>query len=295
MKWVERSRCPICQSKNIRSFKKASFNPNDIQASNFKITDSHYGSLWNFSRCQDCDFVFSNPILSEADIRNFYEHLEDDEYHLEAEGRSKNFKKILKRLGKIPIPGNRLLDIGAASGIFLKLARDQGYQVFGIEPSQYLADEARNRYGIHLFPGTVEGFTSQKPFSLITLLDILEHLVEPDQFMKKVAGLMEKQGVLVIVTPDVSSLAAKIFNKHWWHYRIAHLNFFNKKSLSILLGNHGFEILSLHRYAWHFSAFYLISRIFPGLKEKKPLQKILKKVHLKLQFFDSWEIYAEKT
>ena len=187
-----------------------------------------------------------------------------------------------------------MLDIGAASGIFLKLAREQGYDIHGIEPSRYLVDEARERHGINLFEGTIEEFRNKDTFHLVTLLDILEHLVEPDRFARQVAGLLDKNGVLVIVTPDIDSLAAKIFSRRWWHYRVAHLNFFNRKSLQVLLANHGFEILDCYRYAWHFSAYYLLSRIFPGLKQKKSLQNILKKVHLKLQFFDSWEIYARK-
>jgi 2-polyprenyl-3-methyl-5-hydroxy-6-metoxy-1,4-benzoquinol methylase len=294
MKLTPRNACPVCGSKHFRDYRKGSFDPSLIGAEDFKITDSRYGSRWNLSRCRDCGFVFSNPFLPEAEIRNFYQQLEDREYQQESEGRSKNFLKILRRLETISRPGNRMLDIGAASGIFLELAQKQGYEITGIEPSRYLVEEARKRYDIRLFAGTIEGFGTQKKFHLITLLDILEHLPEPGQFIKRVAGLMEKNGVLVIVTPDISSLAAKIFRKRWWHYRIAHLNFFNRKSLSVLLAGHGFEIVKRRRYAWHFSAYYLLSRIFPGLKRKKSLQNILKKVNLKLQLFDSWEIYARK-
>ena len=136
--------------------------------------------------------------------------------------------------------------------------------------------------------------TSTDKFSVITLVDILEHLSDPEPFMSRLQELIQKEGILVIVTPDIDSLAVKLAGKKWWHYRIAHLNFFNHKSLKTLLANHGFEIIKSHRYAWHFSVFYLITRIFPGLKQKKSLQTFLKKVHLKLQLFDSWEIYARK-
>lgn len=299
MQLRNRKTCPICNSSNIALFKKGTFDPGRVNSENFKITDSAYGSLWTFFSCKDCRFVFSNPYIPEEDIVGFYSHLEDREYSTEAEGRSKNFKTILKRLKRVRKCtenfGNRLLDIGAASGIFLHLARQEGYEIEGIEPSEFLVNEAKNRYGLKLFKGTVEDYKPGKKFSVITLLDIVEHLVDPDAFLAKVDTLMEENGILVLVTPDINSLAARLAGKRWWHFRVAHINFFNLHSLNFLLQKHGYEIILKKKYVWNFSLFYLSTRIFPFLKKKKSLQKILKRLHLKLPLFDSWEIYARKT
>ena len=173
----ERTSCPICNSKEITIFKKGNFTPDNIDSSDFKITDSRYGSLWNFFFCKNCSFVFSNPYIPEEHIVKFYSKLDDKEYSLEADGRSKNFRLILKRLRKIQKPGNNLLDIGAASGIFLNMARKEGYNISGIEPSDSLVKEATKLYGINIFKGFINDFKTSKNFSVITLLDILEHLV----------------------------------------------------------------------------------------------------------------------
>lgn len=290
----ERTRCPICDSKKIAVFKRGTFTPEGISSDNFKITDSRYGSLWNFFSCKNCSFVFSNPYIPEEYIVKFYSELNDKEYSSEADGRSKNFRLIIKRLRKIEKPGNNLLDIGAASGIFLNIAYKEGYNISGIEPSDFLVKEAKKLYGINIFKGTINDFKTSENFSVITLLDILEHLVNPDKFISKIKDLIKQNGVLVIVTPDINSFTAKFFGKRWWHYRIAHINFFNLKSINILLKKYGFEIIKKKRYAWHFSSFYLITRIFPSLKNKKTLQKALKLIKFKLQLFDSWEIYARK-
>lgn len=290
----ERTRCPICNSKEISIFKRGTFTPENIKPDNFKITDSRYGSLWNFFFCKKCSFVFSNPYIPEEYIVKFYSELDDKEYSSEADGRSKNFRLIIKRLKKIEKPGNNLLDIGAASGIFLNIAYKEGYNISGVEPSDFLVKEAKKLYGINLFKGTINDFKTSENFSVITLLDILEHLVNPDKFISKIKDLIKQNGILVIVTPDINSFTAKIFGKRWWHYRIAHINFFNLKSINILLKKYGFEIIKKKRYTWHFSSFYLITRIFPSLKNKKTLQKALKLIKFKLQLFDSWEIYARK-
>lgn len=297
-KLENRTFCPLCRSEAIKLFKKGTFDPETIKTENFKITDSAYGSLWTFFSCKHCGFVFSNPYVPEEHITEFYSQLEDREYSAEAEGRTKNFKTVFKRLNRLQrktTPGDRtLLDIGAASGIFLNLAKQQGYEIDGIEPSEFLVKEADEHYGIRLFKGTVEEYKTNKKFSVVTLLDILEHLVEPDVFMSRVDELIDENGLLVIVTPDINSLACKLTGKRWWHYRIAHINFFNRESLAYLLEKHNYDILMKKKYVWNFTLFYLVTRVFPFLKEKKALQKILKRVHLKLPLFDSWEIYARK-
>jgi 2-polyprenyl-3-methyl-5-hydroxy-6-metoxy-1,4-benzoquinol methylase len=295
-----RNACPLCQKENIVPYKKGTFNPETIHTDNFKITDSHYGSLWTFSTCPNCSFVFSNPYIPEKEITAFYSQLEDKEYSSEAEGRSRNFTTILKHLKRLqPVMENKntLLDVGAASGIFLDLARKQGYDTAGIEPSEYLVKEAEETYGLQLFKGTIEDYLNlypQNTFSVITLLDIIEHVVEPDTLMKRVDSLLADGGILVIVTPDINSFAARLLGIRWWHYRIAHINFFNRESLEYLLTKHHYEILLKKKYIWNFSLFYLMTRIFPSLKYKKTLQKFLKRLHLKLPLFDSWEVYARK-
>ncbi len=294
MELKRREVCPLCSSRNIDVFKGGTIDPRHIDSQDFRITDSRYGSLWNFSLCKDCTFVFSNPYIPADQIVEFYSRLEDREYSLEAGGRARNFKTILKRLKEIEKPGNALLDIGAASGIFLDLARGQGYDINGIEPCEFLVNEAKRLYEIELWPGTIEDFQVERKFSVIALLDLIEHLVEPDKFMTRVDSLLERGGIIVIVTPDIASLAARIAGKHWWHFRVAHINFFNLRAITFLLEKHRYEIVKKKRYAWNFSLLYLVTRIFPSLKDKKTLQKTLKSIHLKLQLFDSLEIYARK-
>jgi SAM-dependent methyltransferase len=156
-----------------------------------------------------------------------------------------------------------------------------------------LAAEAVKRYGIPLFVGSLENFPKKQTYELITMLDVLEHVADPDSFLSALQPLLTPDALLVIVTPDISSWAARITAGRWWHYRSAHLNFFNLDSLRWLLEKHGFEIILKKRFAWNFSVYYLLTRLLPWGKSLA-LQKPLKKLHCKLQLFDSWEIYARK-
>jgi len=293
MKLSAVDRCPLCLSPQTSLFMKGTVEPEKISSENFRITDSHYGLRWTFFSCRSCGFVFANPAPASEAIAQFYADLDDEEYSQEDEGRGRNFSTVLRRLRPYAPPGSLLLDVGAASGIFLNLAREAGYRVAGIEPSAALAADAERLYGLKLFCGTVEQFAASEKFAAITLLDVLEHVTDPKAFVSRLGGLLAPGGMLVIVTPDVGSLAARIMGGRWWHYRVAHLNFFNRHSLGWLLEKQGFEIVLRKRFAWNFSAYYLVTRLLPFLK-KNALQTPLKKLHLKLQLSDSWEIYARK-
>jgi len=295
MELTRLDKCPLCNSDKIEVFKKGTINAENISKEDFKITDSSYGSVWDFSQCSSCSFVFSNPKLDEKSLIDFYSELEDNEYSDEWEGRRKNFLTIVERLKKIKTMGNTLLDIGAASGIFVKLAKDEGYLAEGIEPSSQLVKEAEEKFGVTLLEGTIDDYRNQKKTDIVTMLDLIEHVNDPIQFMKKVSSFVKKDGIIVLVTPDISSLTQKIMGGKWWHYRTAHVNFFNIKSIKYLLEQSGFIIEKRYRYAWNFSFYYIISRLFPSLKKRKGLQEVFKRLNLKLQLFDSWEIYARKS
>ncbi len=294
MKLLKREACPLCKSKNINLFLKGTIEPTSLTSDNFKITDNEYGSLWTFYKCQICKFVFSNPYVPEDSIIEFYSQLEDSEYSEEAQGRAKNFYSILKNLDKLEIKDKSILDIGAASGIFLHIAQKYGYNIAGVEPSEFLVSEAKKKFNIELFNGVIENYNSNDKYSIISLLDIIEHLVDADKFIKSIDKYIKDEGILVIVTPDVNSITAKIFKKKWWHYRIAHINFFNLSSIQTLLANNNYDIIKKKKYTCNFSLFYILTRIFPKLKNSSKLQKYLKKINIKLQLFDSWEIYARR-
>jgi 2-polyprenyl-3-methyl-5-hydroxy-6-metoxy-1,4-benzoquinol methylase len=122
---------------------------------------------------------------------------------------------------------------------------------------------------------------------------VLEHVTDPNALLATLSPLLAPGGVLVVSTPDIGSLAARLMGGRWWHYRVAHINFFNRRALERLLNAHGFDIVLRKRFAWNFSAYYLVTRLLPFLKGTA-LQRPLKKLHLKLQLFDSWEVYARK-
>ncbi len=123
--------------------------------------------------------------------------------------RDRSFLSILT-LVQSHAPGRRILDIGCAQGFFLRLARDRGYQVTGIEPAPALAAFARDEWGVEVLDGRLDQVAlTGREWDAITFTDSLEYLPDP------VADLTR----LVAHLPPAGVLLAKVPNGHYFSLR----------------------------------------------------------------------------
>ncbi len=291
------TRCPVCTSSELTTFKKTTFDIHTLDKDDVKITDSAYGKIWDLSRCTNCTHVFANPRPSSEFILSLYSQIEEPLYEDEAAGRAQNFKRILGQLEKIRPQKGRLFDVGAATGILLDLALKRGWDPDGVEPSAWAAQVAEKKYGLSLRLGDFAEIDAPLDhYAAVTMVDFIEHITHPDAALKKVHDLLSQEGILCLVTPDIQSLAARLFQNKWWHFRPAHLSYYSQQSLRTLLERSGFEVVQVRKYSWTFSAHYLLSRIGPlsfFLKNAR-LASVWKKIPIKLALSDSFEVYAQK-
>jgi hypothetical protein len=77
--------------------------------------------------------------------------------------------------------------------------------------------------------------------------------------------VLASDGLIAIVTPDASSVAARVMGWRWWHYRIAHIGYFNPSNLSLLCGRAGLEKVAQKRPGWYFTVAYLRKRLLQYL------------------------------
>ncbi|MGD9346587.1 MAG: class I SAM-dependent methyltransferase [Candidatus Aminicenantes bacterium] len=291
------TRCPVCSGTNIVTFRKRTFDVDSFSENNIKITDSDYGKVWDLDRCDSCTHVFANPAPKPAFIHSLYTRTEDPDYEEEASGRGKNFLGILKTLEKIHPKKGTLLDVGAATGILMHLARKKGWDTEGIEPSSWAVAVAKEKYGLTLMDGGLETVALKSQFyTAVTLVDFIEHISHPLPALAKIHDSLVPGGTICLVTPDIQSLAANAMGKAWWHFRLGHLAYFSKKSLLTLLDRSGFRVLRWRRYVWTFSAHYLLTRVsFLKWLVKNPKMTLFwKTIPIKLALRDSFEVYAKK-
>jgi SAM-dependent methyltransferase len=172
------------------------------------------------------------------------------------------FHKYLDRLESAAPGRGALLDIGAATGFFLELARQRGWQVHGIEPSDAAAERARAK-NLDVRTGVLrEGIFAPASFEAITMWDVIEHVTDPQSAIRDAAALLKPGGVLAVNTPDSGCLLAKLLGSRW-HLVVPpeHLNLFHRRSLISLLTCNGFEILAVASIGKRFTLQYVFQTL----------------------------------
>ena len=138
----------------------------------------------------------------------------------------------------------RLLDAGAGRGRFVAAARDEGWDARGIEPSARGGDP----YGVGLQRATIEeADVAAGSLDAITLWHVLEHLEDPGAALTRVRGWLRPGGVVLVGTPNLASLQARIGGDRWYHLDLPrHRTHFTARGLRTMLGRRGLAPLRTH-------------------------------------------------
>jgi glycosyl transferase family 2/methyltransferase family protein len=88
----------------------------------------------------------------------------------------------------------------------------------------------------------VEDFADDEGFDVVVLADVLEHLDDPVGAVQRCARLLRDGGVLCVVTPDPSSVTARLAGRRWWGFVPAHACLLPRATLRELLAARGLVI-----------------------------------------------------
>lgn len=147
----------------------------------------------------------------------------------------------VRALSKYLKSGASILDFGCGRGDFLFQARKAGFKVYGIDKSVTIV-KYLNSQGLRVY--TSLNKLPIKFFDAITAFDVVEHLSNPQLFIRQIAARLKSNGVVMITTPNALGVSGRILRSKWWVFGPAnHLSLFNIKSLRVLLENEGFEVI----------------------------------------------------
>lgn len=280
---VKINACWICDSWPLRPIKESNVDKN-VTSGSFAITDSRYGITTELSQCSNCQFIQSTDL---TEVLSFYEDLEDPSYEANRKERLLQARKIIQKIKKY-IPSGKLLDIGAGSGILVEEARRAGFDAQGVEPSAWLQKKAHeHNLPVHL--GTFPHVSCTGPYDIITIIDVIEHVNNPVQLLQKAHKALAKNGIIIVVTPHVRSLVARTLGFKWWHFRIAHIGYFDKNTLDRALTSAKFKKITMTSATWYFALDYLVTRVNTYLPSwgKIPIHHSFGKVTVPLNLYDS--------
>ncbi len=172
-----------------------------------------------------------------------YKKYHRDSTYQENESHFKNiFKKRFNIIKKIVKKGC-VLDIGASTGTMLDIFKKEGFETWGVEPSESakIAKEKGHKILKEYFE---DAKLSSNCFDVVIMNHTLEHLEDPDLILKKINKILKKDGVLLIDVPNAGGIASKILGKRW-PYRLPeeHKHQFTKKTLTGIFKKAGFNII----------------------------------------------------
>ncbi len=209
---------------------------------------------YSLLECQQCDLQFLDPAPDEASLNEIYKDYYKawDLKHSEKEVslmKQETFSNYFKLITPYITSGN-LLDVGCATGELMQIAQSNGFDVYGVEVSPYGVNLCREQFGEDkVIEGNLKfGDFPENFFDIITLSDVLEHIVEPLPFLDALYGILKPGGILMIVTPDTSSVVKKLMGKRWLHYKAEHIYYYNQKNLVQLLSSQYTMLLNQKAY-----------------------------------------------
>lgn len=201
------------------------------------------------NRCLNCQLGFLDK-----EERKIQRKLKNDslyslkDYKKQLIKLTNRFHNLANVIGKYKSEGN-ILDIGAGFGLFSSiLSSNTKYKITALEPfntTYYL-----HNLKVKIIKKNLDDFikTNNKKYDIILLIDVLEHFEDLAKKIEKVKSLLNKNGIVVIQTPNYLSLMAKICaNWSWWMIE-DHRFFFSPSSIKYFFNKYKLRILHFSTY-----------------------------------------------
>lgn len=247
-------KCKVCGSKEI--YNKFSLNDFDVL------------------QCKKCNLAFLSQIPTKEELKELYSsnyYLERKEYYFKNiitnpesgkyNDNIKAFSSGLKKLNSLKPHKGKLLDIGCGLGVFLHMAKTDGWDTFGTDISPYAVSYAREKLGLEVYRSYSLGkaVLNSDSFDVVTLWDSLEHFPDPAAQFKKIYRILKNDGLVMLDIPNETALLRVISRflytatRGFFTYPVKklyhqyHLFYFSQQAIETLLKAEGFEIVSIER------------------------------------------------
>ena len=222
--------CPLCRCQHVKAFL--------IAPDRFHMRREAYRLV----RCNRCASVWlDDPPKPEA----MPFHYGPDYYRgIAAAGETaalRRWKRQIQVISQYRRSGD-ILDIGCSSGGFLGTLKSGPWNLHGIEIAPEMADRARKNTGADVFVGDALAapFRPQS-FDVITCFDVLEHVYQPQDLLRKALEWLKPGGIFYTMLPNIDSWEANFFGSYWYGLELPrHLFHFSPQSLRHLMESVGF-------------------------------------------------------
>jgi SAM-dependent methyltransferase len=215
---------------------------------------------YDLVQCRKCGLVFVQPMPDLETIAGFYtdKYFESDFScgmfeggYLETESsRVEEYREVLGSIEKHKTSG-KLLEIGCAAGSFLFYAKRSGFEVEGVDISEWAVTNAAKQFGIKVHQGRLMDVgLPDASCDVILLSDLLEHEPEPIKFLKEVARVLKPDGICAIKVPTyVNSFYYQIIKRLPWSWTLGKLDEKLLQALKVRTDGPKFPPYHLYEYS----------------------------------------------
>jgi 2-polyprenyl-3-methyl-5-hydroxy-6-metoxy-1,4-benzoquinol methylase len=275
---LETAACPMC-GPSAQAVLRYNFDPYNVVA------------------CSSCGLNYLSPRLTQEAILKLYKDEAYynsnisgqgyDEYMEISDNWVKTFTLRLKQVAPYKSSG-KALDIGCGPGYFLTAAQKLGFDVYGLDPSDYIVSQAQKTWGDKVQLGLIESANyAPESFDLVVAFDTFEHIYDPKQFLSAIHKVLKPGGVLAITTPDPTSTLSKISGKNWVSYKLPeHVFYWSPETIRKVLSDE-YEVLEVRTAGQYATLGFLFRRVFRlGNNPGAFLNGVIK-------FLNNFSIYAD--
>jgi hypothetical protein len=217
--------------------------------------DGNHNSELTIVRCSSCGLVYQNPRFKAEHLGEVYTIMDAKPIDLEGAVAAHKFKPLIDlikrnaqpKAGENPVS----IDIGTRYGLLPEVLRREGFNAYGVEFNATCVEAARVSGFRNVFQGTIESVPELmekqglKRLQLITMTDVIEHLLDPMSDLKLLAQFQESGDHMVIQTIDVSSWGRRLFGKWWYHFHAQHTYYFDIPMLRKYYDRIGYDVVDV--------------------------------------------------
>jgi 2-polyprenyl-3-methyl-5-hydroxy-6-metoxy-1,4-benzoquinol methylase len=165
---------------------------------------------FHFYRCPRCRLVTYDASAGVSQEKYILRRIDPRAPTRQNRGHRQTYAFIKRHLTRTGA-GRRMLDLGCGDGTVLWLARQDGWEVKGIELFPEHTRLVRETLGLDVETSDITSYEGKNDsWDCVVLTHVLEHLPDPVGALKKIARLLKPGGAAVLEFPNIDAFDAKL-------------------------------------------------------------------------------------